>query len=182
MSVYSIAIFLHVVGMLGLFVALGIERLILSNLAHATGTVEARAWIRSSSRLPALALSSIGLILLTGIYLAASTNAWAIPWIQVSLGGLFLIGFFGAVAGIRMRAMGKTAMDDSGASIDAYRRSVADAALQTPTRTRLTTALAIVLLMVTKPGRSTSLVIIGAAVAIGLLWSVPTWSRRIVER
>jgi signal transduction histidine kinase len=182
MSLYSIAVFLHVLGMLGLFIALGIERMILSNLAQSTGIVEARAWIRSSSNLPALALSSIVLIVLSGIYLAARIRAWPIAWIQVSLVAVIVIGVLGALVGTRLRAMRKIAADDSGASLDTYRHSVADAALQTPIRTRLTTALAIVLLMVTRPDRNTSLVIIGGALAIGLLWSVPTWNRRPVKR
>ena len=115
-----------------------------------------RAWIRSSSNLPALALSSIVLIVLSGIYLAARIRAWPIAWIQVSLGAVIVIGVLGALVGTRLRAMRKIAADDSGESLDTYRLSVADAALQTPIRTRLTTALAIVLLMVTRPDRNTS--------------------------
>jgi hypothetical protein len=131
---------------------------------------------------PVLAPSSIALILLTGIYLAATARAWTFAWIQVSLGAMFLIGFLGAMAGARMRPIRKTAASGTGASLDTYRRSVADPALQIPVRTRLTAALAIVLLMVTRPGMNTSLMIVGVAFAAGLLWSVPTWGRKPLQR
>jgi hypothetical protein len=139
--------------------------------------VEARTWVRSSAILPALALSSIALILLTGAYLALTLRAGTSGWIRVSLGAVFLVGFLGALAGTRMRALRKTAPNDSGASLDAYQRSVADAALQTPIRTRLTVALAIVLLMIARPAINTSLLIVGVALGAGLIWSSPTWRR-----
>jgi uncharacterized membrane protein len=182
MTLYSIGVFLHVVAMLGLFIALSLEWLILFNLARSTNTAEVQAWLRSSSFLRALALSSMTLILLTGIYLSVTVRGWTSGWIRVSLGALFLIGFLGAVAGTRMRAVQRVAVSEASASLDTYHSWAAGAVLQTSIRSRLTIAITVVLLMITRPGLGTSLAIIGAALAAGLIWSASTWSRRTVQR
>jgi hypothetical protein len=181
MTPYSIVLFLHVVAMLGLFIALGTELLILSRVSRTVDTGEARVWIRSSAIWPAVALPSIALILLTGAFLAARTGGWTIPWIQVSLGAMVFIGLLGGIAGRRMRAMRQIAANSS-ASLDAYQRLVTDAALQIPIHMRFAAVLAIVLLMVARPNLKASLVIISAAFATGLLVSVATWRRRAVEQ
>jgi len=182
MTPYSIAVFLHVVAMLGLFVALGAEWLLLSKILLAADTAEARALVRASAILPVVALSSLAFILLTGIYLAAKAKAWTMPWIQVSLGAIVLMGVIGGIAGRRMRAMRKRAANESHTSLDTYQRSAADAALQIAVRMRFATALAIVLLMVTRSDMTTSVLIMSVALASGIFWSAPTWKRRLIPR
>ena len=46
MSVYSIAVFLHIVGALGIFAAIGLDWAGLSNLRRATDTTQVREWMR----------------------------------------------------------------------------------------------------------------------------------------
>jgi hypothetical protein len=139
---------------------------------------EARALVRASAILPDVGLSSLIFMLLTGIYLAAKAKAWTMPWIQASLGAIVLMGFLGGIAGRRMRAMYGTAGNESHTSLDAYRRSAAAAVLQIPVRMRSATALAIVLLMVTRSDMTTSVLIVGAALASGIFWSAATWKNR----
>ncbi len=182
MTLYSIAVFLHVVAMLGLFIALGAEWLLFSNILLAADMAEARGLVRASAILPAVALSSLIFILLTGIYLAAKAKAGTMPWIPVSLGAIVLMGFLGGIAGRRMRAMRKTSANESHTSLDTYRRSAADAVLQIAVRMRFATALAIVLLMVMRSDMTTSVLIMGAALAAGIFWSALTWKRRIIQR
>jgi hypothetical protein len=181
MTPYSIVLFLHIVAMLGLFIALGAEWLILSSVLRAVDTTEARAWIRASSILPVVGLPSIALTLFTGIFLATKTRGWTMAWIQVSLGAIVLIGLLGGMAGRRMRAM-RQAAANRGPSLDAYQRLVKDATLQIPIRARFAVALAMVLLMVARPNFTTSLTIIGVALVAGFLGSIPTWSRRSVQQ
>jgi protein-S-isoprenylcysteine O-methyltransferase Ste14 len=121
MTPYSIVLFLHIIAMLGLFIALGTELLILSRVSRTVDRAEARAWMRASAISPAVALPSIALILLTGSFLAARTRGWAMAWIQVSLGAMALIGLLGGIAGRRMRAVRQIAAN-RGASLDAYQR------------------------------------------------------------
>jgi hypothetical protein len=182
MTPYSIAVFLHVVAVLGLFVALGAEWLLLSNILLATDTAEARSLVRASAMLPRVAFSSLVFILLTGVYLEAKAKLWTMPWIQVSLGAIVLTGFLGGVAERRRRAMPKPAANDSRTSLDIYRCSAADAVLQTTVRVRFATALAAVLLMVTRSDMTASVLIMGAALASGSFWSAPTWKRRFIQR
>lgn len=46
MSVYTIALFLHILGALGMFAALGIEWAAAEPLRRAAHVAQARAWIR----------------------------------------------------------------------------------------------------------------------------------------
>jgi hypothetical protein len=93
-------------------------------------------------------------------------------WIPVSLGAMILIGFLSGIVGRRMRAMLRAAANDTSISLDECRRIAADAGLRVLIRTRIATALAIVLLMTTRPGMVGSLIVVGAAVAAALLWNV----------
>lgn len=182
MTLYSIVVFLHVVAMLGVFVALGTEWLLLSNIWFATDAAGARALIRASARLPVVGLSSCVFVLLTGIYLSTEAKAWSMPWIQVSLGAIVVMGFLGGISGRRMRAMRKTAASECHASLDTYRRSAADAVLQIAIRVRFATGLAIVLLMVLRCDMTASLSVMGAAFASGVLWGAPIRQCRFIER
>jgi hypothetical protein len=101
MSLYSISLFLHIAGALGLFAVLGLEWAGLTNLRHATQVGQAREWVRLQLHDPVLSLSlrvrtalfmgivfimavrpsgvgalaAMGLALVVG--LAASLPAWA---------------------------------------------------------------------------------------------------------
>lgn len=59
MTLYSTIVFVHVLGMLGLFFALGLEGLIVSRLWRTTSVEEIGVWIRSSVISAHVGLASI---------------------------------------------------------------------------------------------------------------------------
>jgi hypothetical protein len=89
MSVYSIALFLHIVGALVLFALLAIEGFSLRQ-----GIAAARA-----NRV--LGPISAVLILVPGLYMTATSWGWR-GWILVSLATYLLIAVLGAFTGIRL--------------------------------------------------------------------------------
>ena len=68
---YSIALFLHVLGALGMFIALGVEWTSLRNLPNATNAREARGWLGLFLLLRRIYPLSFFTILVSGVYMMA---------------------------------------------------------------------------------------------------------------
>ena len=71
MSYYSIALFLHIVGALGLFVALGLEWTGLWQLRSPTTSEQVRAWMPISKNARRLGMVSMLTILIAGSSLSS---------------------------------------------------------------------------------------------------------------
>ena len=177
MTDYSIALFFHIVGALGLFVALGLEWTSLLYLQQVTNTEQAREWLRIFRLLRRVGPISLGAILLSGFYMTATT--WGgTPWISVGMAALILIGVLGgALTGPRMAAVGRAAATESGALSLTFRQRLHDPLLWTSIQTRVTVALGIVFLMTVKPELTGALVTMSVALIVGLASAWPRWSR-----
>jgi hypothetical protein len=157
MSLYSIALFLHIVGALLLFVTLTVEGLALRQLHRAATTeaIQGAATILRVNRIvgPASALG----VLIPGVYMTATTWGW-VAWILVALAAWVLIAVLGAVNGIRLLAL--------------ERRGVLTTATRNPLFvvswfTRVGIALGVVFLMSVKPGAAAAVLAIGLAAGAG---------------
>ena len=105
MSLYTIALFLHVMGALGMFGALGIEWAAAGPLQRATDVAQYRPWIRVLRSMRRVAGPSAVTLLVTGIYMVATTSSGSQPWIGRGLLGLvFLALLGGGVTGRRSPA------------------------------------------------------------------------------
>jgi hypothetical protein len=176
MTFYSIALFLHIVGALGLFVALGLELLSLLYLRRATTTEQAREWLSAYGLLRWVGPISMGTILLPGFYMMATT--WGgVAWIGIALAATILLAVIGALTGSRMAAIGRAVPTESGSLSPAFRQRLHDPFLLVSTQTRVAIALGIVFLMTVKPGLGGTLLTIGVAIILGLASTWPMWSR-----
>jgi hypothetical protein len=104
MTLYSIALFLHVVGALLLFATLTVEGVALRQMHRAATSGEAQsatAILRLNRIIGPVSL--IG-VLVPGLYMVATTWGW-VAWIVVALAAYVLIAVFGAVNGIRIQAL-----------------------------------------------------------------------------
>jgi hypothetical protein len=174
MTPYSIALFLHIVGALALFVALGLEGVVLFNLRRAATAEQVREWARVSGLNRRLSPASLGLILLAGLYMTVTT--WkSQEWINTAFLTMLLLPVFGALNGRRLAAVGRSLATEQGPLPDAARVRLGDPFLTTSYLIRLAAALGIVFLMVVKPDLLGSVVTIGVALAAGLTISAPTW-------
>src|SRR5437763_11999757 len=114
MSLYAIAVFLHIVGALGLFAALGLEWASLLNLRRASAVGQAREWARMLASLRAVGAPAALTLLVTGIYLTV-TRWGGQGWIGAGLGGLVLIAVLGgAPRGRRSAAITQTVAGETG--------------------------------------------------------------------
>ena len=144
MSLYSIALFVHVVGALLLFALLAVEGY---NLRDATGGARLNR---------ILGPISLVAILLPGLYMAATGPGWA-PWAGVGLVSYVLIAAVGAYTGI---------------SVMRGRMAPSAAAISWLARTGI--ALGVVFDMTVKPGLVGSITAVVVAVAIALIAAVPS--------
>jgi hypothetical protein len=180
MTPYSITLFFHFVGMVGLFVGYGLEWTGSSLLRHATTSDQARFALglyRAS-----LPISGPGLLLLilTGGYLASITGGMRQGWISGALLGIVLALVIGFVFLLpRVRAFRAAIPQTSGPLPAAAQSRANDATVATLIRTRFMLALGIVALMTAKPLLlSTALFVLLGAIVVGLLASVTLWTKR----
>jgi hypothetical protein len=178
MSLYTLALFLHVSGAIGACVSVGIWLFGLAALRRAQRIeqVRALAWlIVIASPLMVLSVLLLGV---GGFEMALSTWGLSTPWIAVSLVSVVLIGPIGAfVLDPRMRtilAMVRETPD--GPLSDVQIRRTHDPVLVIAASTLATVLLGIIFLMTTKPQLVTSMLVMGIAVFVGLIISLPFWS------
>jgi len=173
MSAYSISVFLHIVGALGVFAAVGLEWVGLSNLRRATDTLQVREWMRLLAAPRTLGGPSALLILLSGIYMSA-TRWGPQGWILVALGGMVVIAAVGgAVGGRRAAAIARALPPEAGPVSPKLRERLEDPALTVSLWTRTGLLFGIVFLMSIRPSLAGALVVMGLALVVGIAASRP---------
>jgi hypothetical protein len=174
-SLYSISVFLHVVGALGLFAALGLEWAGLFNLQRATEVGQVREWMRLLGAPRFLGGPAALIILVSGIYMTSAR--WGSQgWIIVALGGMVLIAVLGAaLGGRRAGAIVRALAAGNGPISPALARQLYDPVLTLSLRLRVALLLGIIFLMSVRPGTAGSLAAMGVAGLIGLAAAVPAW-------
>ncbi len=179
MTRFTIAVFLHLVGMVGLFFGYGLEWVASSLLRRSTNAEEVRAWLRIY-RL-SLPISGPGLLLLilSGGYFASITESMKQGWLVASLLAIVFalgIGFVFILPRVRMlRAVlpeGNTPLPE------AARACVQGPMIITLIRVRFLLALGILYLMIAKPDLATSLFILLGAIVVGLVSAATAWTAR----
>jgi len=177
MSLYAIAVFLHIVGALGLFAALGLEWASLLNLRRASAVGQAREWARMLASLRAVGAPAALTLLVTGIYLTA-TRWGGQGWIGAGLGGLVLIAVLGAtLTGRRAGAIVRAVAAEAGAVSPPLSDRLRDPVLLVSAWVRTALALGIVFVMSTKPSGAGALTAMGVALGLGLAAGLPAWGR-----
>ncbi len=157
MTLYSIALFLHVVGALLLFVTLTVEGIALRQLYRAATTeyAQAAATLLRVNRIVG-PLSALG-VLVPGLYMTATTWGW-VAWIVVALVSYVAIAVLGAVNGIRIQAL-----ERSHALLTGIRNPI----FLISWLTRVGIALGVVFLMTVKPGAAMAVLAVVVTAAAG---------------
>jgi len=113
MSLYSVALFLHITGALGLFAGLALDWTTLSALRRATTVDQVREWISVYPLLQRIGSASVGLLLVFGLYM--TVTAWGpTAWISLGFFSLIAIAVLGAVSGVRLGRAAATIVANSG--------------------------------------------------------------------
>jgi len=176
---YTLALFLHFVGLVALFVGYGLEWIVSALLRKATTADQVRAWLRVYRT--SLPVSGPGLLILifSGWYMASFSGAMKQGWISATFLAILLalgIGFVFILP--RVRAI-RGALPEGSGGLPANAVALLQApAIPTLIRVRGLLALGIVYLMTSKPASlGMSLLILGVAILFGLLASAATFSK-----
>jgi uncharacterized membrane protein len=176
MIVRSVVLFVHIAGMLVLFVGLALEWLSLDSLRRSTTPIQGSPWVSVLRALPRYTAVAVGLVVVSGIYLATRVGVFDSGWVRVAFGSMVLMGILGGpVVRAPMRAVLRAGDDDGHGTPSTLRRHASHPLLRASLRTRVAVGLAIIYLMIGKPDLGESLVLIGVALVLGAVTSVPHW-------
>jgi len=162
---------------MGLFLTLGLEWIGVARLREATTAEQARAAFSLLGVGRRIGPVTFAAILLPGLYMA--WEVWGfVGWINVALGAVVLMAALAAHNGIRLSNIEKKVGDATSALPAPFLARLSNPLFLVSLRSRVGIVLGIVYLMTGKPDLVGSLLTIGIAFAIGLVWALPAWLRR----
>ena len=173
MNAYSIALFLHIVGAVGFFVALGLEWTGLWQIRSATTPQQVGGWMRILKGVRKFGFASMLTTVITGIYMMLTV--WgSMAWVIVSLGALVLVIVLSvALTGPRMAVIGQALAMEKVLLSQTFHSLANHPLLWISIQTRVAVALGIVFLKTAKPDLGGSLLTIGVAIILGLASALP---------
>jgi hypothetical protein len=158
----SLVLFTHVVGVLALFVGLGLEWIGLDGIQRSITRAEALPWLRLIAIVPRLFGTALAAIVVSGFYLGARVGVLGNDWMRASYGALLLMAIVsGPVSRSPMRA--QTCGDVPADGTVALRAAAANPILRLSLRIRVAFGLAIVFLMIAKPAAGESVLVLALA-------------------
>ena len=169
---YTITLFTHIVGVLGIFTVIALELASLFGLRRAQLMEEVRGWASLHHMIawafPLSALLTLG----AGLFLALDTWGWKVPWIDVAFFAFIAMGLLGRLNASRHqrlhRAMGE---EFSGSVAVELLPHLNDEVLWSSTLLLTAIGLGVVFLMTVKPDLLGSLIALAIAIFLGLFAS-----------
>jgi len=170
---YSIALFLHIGGALGLFAALGLEWTGLRQIRNAVNLGQIGSWMGILKKVRKVGFASMLATVITGIYMML-TDWGPVAWIVAAMASLVLvIALSLALTGPRMAAIGRALATVKGPSSQSFHSLANHPLLWVSIQTRVAITLGIVFLKTVKPDLVGSLLTVGAAIVLGLATALP---------
>jgi hypothetical protein len=177
MNLYSLALFAHVCGVIGIFAGMGVWVFGIGALRHSQRVEQARLLTTLITASSNLVVGSIVLVGVAGFYMAITVWGIQTTWIIVATVSFILLAPIGLlVIEPRVRAIAKQARDiPDGPLPQTLAVRVHDPSLGVGLSIYIAVLLDIVFLMTYKPPTDIALLTVAAAVALGTLASVPLW-------
>lgn len=98
---YNTVLFLHILGAILMFVAIGITLSAMIAMLHSKKVDAIYNWSAIAVKLDGLLPFSVILILLPGLYLVITNWGWGIAWVNISLIALVAMTFMGPIINLR---------------------------------------------------------------------------------
>jgi hypothetical protein len=172
MSLYTLALFAHLIGVLSLFIGMGLQWAVIIGFRRARSVSQTRLWGGLLRPVAMLGPLSAALILLAGGYMMFT--AWGIgtPWIVVSIGAMLLMAALGMGITVRkLRVVQRMAMDAGVSDVisSELRHRIYDPMLWISAHLASGIAVGIVFMMATKPSWLVSLAAVAIAIVLGAI-------------
>jgi Predicted integral membrane protein (DUF2269) len=181
-TLYRLALFAHILGMIGFFMALGVYVFGLAALRQARRVEQVRAICRMIFLTDAVAVVGILLLAATGLSMALTTWNVRIGWIAVAIVTFVLIAPIGPlIVERRLHTIERLAQAAAeGPMPDALARRISGPVIGAALAVLIALLLGIVFLMTTKPvSVADAILAMLIALAVGLALGAPLWwSRR----
>ncbi|HEX6800605.1 MAG TPA: hypothetical protein VF116_23030 [Ktedonobacterales bacterium] len=172
MTLYSLTLFAHIVGVLGLFVGMGLQWAATLRLRRARSMGQVREWSGLVAGAGRLGLVSGVVLLAAGIYMMVV--AWGLtPWLVVSFAAMLVMLALGmGVTTRRLRGIQRTAATTgagtgTGAIPATVQQQLHDPVVWIAAQMAGSSALGVVFLMTTKPDLAGSLLAAATALVLG---------------
>ena len=185
MSWYTVALFAHIVGVLTLFMSMGLQWLITLRLLRADYIAQSREWSGLTRGVNRLAPVSAVLILGAGIYMMATAWNLSTTWIDVSIAAMVVMMIIGmGVVGRRLKAIQRAAAEAASQTTTdaipaALQARIDDPALWVSMQMSVAVALSIVFMMTNKPSLVVSIVSVFVSLALGAFIGALTLHTRL---
>jgi predicted integral membrane protein DUF2269 len=175
MSVYSVVLFLHIVGAIGFFMPLGVWLFGLLALRRVGRVEQVRALCHAIFLADPLAVGGILLLAAAGLYMAFTTWGITTDWIAVAAVSFILMAPIGPLlVEPRLHAIEAAARKaPDGPVSPELARQIRDPFLGTALQTLIALLLGIVFLMTVKPAFPAALIVMLIALAGGIVSGVP---------
>jgi hypothetical protein len=173
MGFYPFALFAHIVGVLTLFIGMGLEWVSLLRLRRAQTVAQVRESTSLTSVQATLIVGGAALLFVAGVYMTIARWGWQISWIQVALGAFFFQATLGAAIEIpRFQAISAAAtapQEPAGSLSEKLERKIADRILWHSVQAHGLTALGVIFLMTIRPDLIGSLTTLIVALALSVI-------------
>lgn len=185
MTLYSLALFIHVTADIGIFIGLGLQLFCMAALRRSNTVDQARDLVQLIHISDPLSVVSALLTIAAGLYMALTVWDWRTGWILAALGSIILL-LPPLIAGViepRMRMIAALVKAASLGSLpDSLRARLHDPVLGTALQTAAAVVFGIVFLMTTKPTLTGSIIAMAVFVVLGLVSALPLWRAAGVRR
>jgi hypothetical protein len=169
-SSYRIALFAHYLGILLLFIAVGLSHTAVARMKRASSVEQLREWTKLATDTSRVFPVSNVLILVSGGYMTYESFSWWPAWLTLSLTTVLLLAPFGGlVVGKRITAIREAAESAGGGAVTpALSAMTGDKFLTGASNVMAALGLAVMALMTFKLDWGPSSAILGTAVVLGL--------------
>lgn len=182
MNYYLIAKFIHIVGALGFFVALGVEWFSMRHTWQSATSEQARERLLISTSAHRVGMPSMLLALISGFYMMATV--WGpVAWIIVSLAALILLIVLALMlTRPRMAMIMQGLATERGTLSPSLHALLHNSLLWLSLRMRVNIALGMVFLMTVKPNLAGSLLTFGVTIVLALASALPIFGRDRIQK
>ena len=170
---YSIMLFLHIIGTVAMFIAVGLTITAMIGMLYSKKTETLRIWAALAVKVDGLLPFSVILIFLPALYLVITAWGWHVAWINLSIAALIVMLIMGPSINLRRLKAILKAVDAETASTPSAKliSTVQDRLLWISVITMTALSIAIVFLMTVKLAFIGSLVTFAVAIVVGYLSS-----------